>query len=49
MFIKRSKVEIAAVIKDSDHNLDDEGTRKALAKTKEQIEKELVTKSKLEN
>ncbi len=32
MIIKRGKVEIMNVIKDDDHNLDDEGTRKAMDK-----------------
>jgi hypothetical protein len=36
MLIKRGNAEIIDVIKDSEHDLDDEETRKALAKAEEE-------------
>ena len=43
MFVKRGDAEIIGVIKDEEHNLDDEGTRKAmeLAAKQEKTAKEL--------
>jgi hypothetical protein len=38
MLVKRGKVEIMDVIKDDDHNLDDEGTRKAMDKAAKSLE-----------
>lgn len=37
MLIKKSSVEIIDVVSDMEHNIDDEGTRKALAQAKEKV------------
>jgi hypothetical protein len=36
MIVKRGKVEIMQVIQDDEHNLDDDGTRKAMDKAAQQ-------------
>ncbi len=41
MIIKRSKVEIVDVASDLEHNIDDEGTHKALAEAKKTYLKNL--------
>lgn len=41
MLIKYSKAKIVDIIKDAEHNLDDEGTRKALEKAAKKDKKEL--------
>jgi hypothetical protein len=46
MLIKRGNAEIMDVIKDDEHNLDDEGTRKVLAKAEEEDKKTAELKSK---
>jgi len=43
MLVKRGKVEIMDVIKDDDHNLDDEGTRKAMDKAAKSLDEEKKT------
>jgi hypothetical protein len=50
MIIKRGKCEIVEVIADSDHKLDDEGTRKALEAASKKLEnKKHDDKKHLEN
>lgn len=39
MLIKRGKVEIIDVVKDTEHDIDDLGTKEALDKTKQDLSK----------
>ena len=46
MIVKRGDCKILNVFEDKDHNIDDEGTRKALAKTQESVEKSKTGEAK---
>jgi len=50
MFVKRGDAKIIDVIKDSDHKIDDDGTRKVLDKAAKEVKEGKVVASKsLEN
>jgi len=40
MIIKKSKVKIVDVIKDDEHDIDDEGTRDAMKRASDELEQE---------
>jgi phosphohistidine phosphatase SixA len=44
MIVKHGEAKIMNIIKDSDHNLDDEGTREVMKKAVETSKKELEKK-----